>query len=98
VFDDQRREFHLRATYGMDQTLINTLTQRRIGLDNTNFAQALAQTEPVQIADLKEQPTSDVNGIILRAGFRALLVAPLVRGEDVVGMLVVRGRSPGGFA
>ena len=47
VFDDQRREFHLRATYGMDQTLIDTLTQRRIGLDNPNFAQALAGPGPV---------------------------------------------------
>ena len=98
VFDDQRRAFHLRATYGMDQALIDSLTQRRISLDNPNFAQALAQPEPVQIADLKEQPTSTVNEIILRAGFRALMVAPLVRGDDVVGMLVVRRRSPGGFA
>jgi GAF domain-containing protein len=98
VFDDLQREFHLRATYGMEQSLIDSLTQRRIGPDNPNFAQALAQTEPVQIADLKEEPTSAVNEIILRAGFRALLVAPLVRGEDFVGMLVVRRRSPGGFA
>jgi signal transduction histidine kinase len=98
VFDDRQREFHLRATYGMHQELIDALTRRRIGLDNPNFAQALAQPEPVQIADLKEQPTSAVNEIILRAGFRALLVAPLVRGEDVVGMLVVRRRTPGAFA
>ena len=27
VFDDQQREFHLRATYGMDQELIDALTQ-----------------------------------------------------------------------
>jgi two-component system, NtrC family, sensor kinase len=98
VFDDLEREFHLRATYGMDQATIDSLTQRHISLDNPNFAQALAQPEPVQIADLKEQPTSAVNDIILRAGFRALLVAPLVRGEGVVGMLVVRRRSPGLFA
>ena len=97
VFDDLQHEFHLRATYGMDQTLIDTLTQRRIGLDNPNFAQALARPEPVQIADLKEQPTSDVNEIILRAGYRALLVAPLLRGKDVVGMLVIRRRTPGAF-
>src|ERR1700747_2794891 len=31
VFDDLQREFHLRATYGMDQELIDALTQRRIG-------------------------------------------------------------------
>ena len=90
VFDDRQREFHLRATYGMDQELIDALTQQHIGLHDTNIEQALAQGEPVQIADLKEQPSSAVNEIILRAGFRALLVAPLLRGEDVVGMLVVR--------
>jgi GAF domain-containing protein len=98
VFDARQREFLLRATYRMDQELIDSLTQRRIGLDNPNFAQALAQPEPVQIADMKDQPTSAVNEIILRAGFRALLVSPLVRGEDVVGMLVVRRRTPGAFA
>ena len=32
VFDDQQREFHLRATYGMDQELIEALRQQRIGL------------------------------------------------------------------
>src|SRR5262249_16465574 len=38
------------------------------------------------------------NEIILRAGFRALLVAPLLRAEEIVGMLVVRRRTPGEFA
>ena len=32
-FDEQAREFRLRATYGMDQALIDALTQRHIGLD-----------------------------------------------------------------
>ena len=97
VFDDRQREFHLRATYGMDQELIDALTQQHIGLHDTNIELALAQGEPVQIADLKVQPSSAVNEIILRAGFRALLVAPLLRGEDVVGMLVVRRKTPGAF-
>ena len=42
VFDDLQHEFHLRATYGMDQELIEALTQRRIGPDDPNVAQALA--------------------------------------------------------
>src|SRR5262249_25405672 len=46
VFDDHQGEFHLRATYGMDQELIDALTQRRIGLDDPNVVQALAQSEP----------------------------------------------------
>jgi signal transduction histidine kinase len=97
VFDDMQREFHLRATYGMDQELIDALKQQHIGLRDTNIEQALAQGEPIQVADLREGAPSAVNDVILRAGFRALLVAPLLRGEDVVGMLVVRRKTPGTF-
>ena len=39
-----------------------------------------------------------MNEIILRAGFRALIVTPLQRGKEIVGLLVVRRRTPGAFA
>ena len=81
----------------MDQELIDALKQQHIGLRDTNIEQALAQGEPIQVADLREGAPSAVNDVILRAGFRALLVAPLLRGEDVVGMLVVRRKTPGTF-
>jgi GAF domain-containing protein len=97
VFDDLQRQFHLRATYGMDQELIAALTQQHIGVDEPNVVTVLAEREPLQIADLEERAPSAVNEIIMRAGFRAVLVAPLVRGEDVVGLLVVRRRTPGTF-
>ena len=81
----------------MDQELIDALTQRRIGLDEPNVVQALAQSEPIQVADLRDEAPNEVNEITLRAGFRARLTAPLMRGEDVVGLLVVRRRAPGAF-
>ena len=74
-----------------------TSPPQHIRLDDANIAQALAQQEPAQIASLKEQQHSAVNEIILRAGFRALLVAPLLRGEEVVGTLVIRRRMSGAF-
>ena len=98
VFDEAARQFHLRATYGMDRELIDALTHRRIGLDEPNAAAAMAAGSPIQVADLKEAGgVSEINKIILHAGFRALLVAPLLRGEEIVGMLVVRRRTPGAF-
>ena len=97
VFDNLQLEFHLRATYGMDQELITALTEQRIRLDEPIVAQVLAQPEPIQVADLREGEPSAVNEVIMRAGFRALLVAPLRGGEDLVGMLVVRRRTPGAF-
>jgi GAF domain-containing protein len=97
VFDDRQRKFQLRATYGMDQQSIDALTRQHIGLEEPNVAQALSQPEPIQVADLKEEAPSDINEITLRAGYRARLLAPLTRGEEVVGLLVVRRRTPGAF-
>jgi signal transduction histidine kinase len=81
----------------MDHELIEALTQRHIGLDAPNITPAFLEGEPIQVPDLREGISSAANEIILRAGFRALLVTPLVRGEEIVGMLVVRRRTPGVF-
>jgi signal transduction histidine kinase len=97
-YDEQAREFRLRATYGMDQGLIEVLTQRHIDLVDPTIAAVFAHREPTQVADLREEAVSELNGIILLAGYRARMVAPLLRGEDIVGMLVVRRRTPGEFA
>jgi signal transduction histidine kinase len=97
VYDNAEREFHLRATYGMDQELIEALRRQHIGIDEPNVKPAFTQGEPVQVADLREDAPSPANEIILRAGYRARLMAPLSRGEEIVGMLVVRRRTPGAF-
>jgi len=99
VFDDQQREFHLRATYGMDRELIDALSNSHIGLDETGMSgMAAERQEPIQVADLKEEPPNAIDELILRAGYRARLMAPLFRGEDIVGLLVVRRKTPGNFA
>jgi two-component system NtrC family sensor kinase len=97
VFDHRQREFHLRATFGMDKELIAALANQHIGLDEPSVALVFAQREPTQFSDLKSDVHTEVNEITLRAGFRARLMAPLSRGDDVVGMLVVRRRAPGVF-
>ena len=53
-YDEQWREFRLRATYGMDQALIDALTHRHIDLHDPNVAEVFAQREPVQVADLRQ--------------------------------------------
>ena len=97
-YDAQVREFRLRATYGMGQELIDALRHQRIGFDQRDIAAACASGEPSQIADLHEEARSEVNEIVMRAGYRARLLAPLMRGEEIVGLLVVRRKTPGSFA
>jgi GAF domain-containing protein/anti-sigma regulatory factor (Ser/Thr protein kinase) len=97
VFDELQREFYLRATFGMEQELIDAFTHQHIDLRDPNVAAVMTEGEPIQVADLRDEATTELNEITLRAGYRARLVAPLIRGEDVVGMLVVRRRAPGDF-
>jgi signal transduction histidine kinase len=96
-YDERARELRLRATCGMDQELIDALTGQHIGIDDAYAAAAFAEGEPAQIADLREEARSELNDIILHAGFRALLLAPLMRGDEIIGMLVVRRRTSGSF-
>src|SRR6516162_2686585 len=97
VYDEAQREFRLRATYGIDQALSQTFKKQHIGFNEPNVVAVLSKREPIQVADLRGGASSGVNDVILRAGFRALLLAPLLRGEEIVGLLVVRRRSPGAF-
>ena len=55
-----QREFHLRATYGMDQELIDALTQQPHRPRRAERRAGLAQREPIQVADLQEDaPIAD---------------------------------------
>jgi GAF domain-containing protein len=97
VFDDAQQDFHLRATYGMDQDVIAALREARLDAGDRNVATILAEREAVQSADLSQGEITGVDRIIVGAGYRARLTAPLIRGDDIVGMLVVRRRTPGSF-
>jgi hypothetical protein len=72
-YDEQSREFRLRATHGMDQRLIEVLTQRHIDLADPTIVAIFADHEPTRVADLREEAVSELNGIILLAGYRALV-------------------------
>ena len=54
VFDDERQEFRLHATYGMSETMIAAITDQRIGLGDAIGA-ATAQRKPIQVPDIVKQ-------------------------------------------
>src|SRR6266516_2462315 len=97
VFDEARQEFDLRATHGMDAATTAALRDQRIPTGERRIARATAQRSPLQIPDLLEEPYSPVLEIVIRAGYRAMLVLPLLRPDHIVGALVVRRRAPGEF-
>ena len=97
VFDEERKEFRLHATYGMSEAMIAAISDQHIGLGDRNVGTATTQRRPVQVSDIRDEPTSPVNEIILREGYRSILVIPLLRPDHIVGALVVRRKAPGDF-
>src|SRR5204863_2180889 len=97
TFDDWRQEFRLRATYGMTENMIQAIAAQHITVNDARKGTATTQRRPVQIPDVRNEPQTPMNDIILREGYRAVLVMPLLRPDRIVGALVVRRKEPGEF-
>ncbi len=97
IFDSSSQTFQLHATFGMADEFIAGMAKQHIGVDDQEFAPAISQRKPVGVPDLRDCPATAVNQVVLQAGFRALLIAPLLRMTEVLGILIVRRRQPGPF-
>jgi GAF domain-containing protein len=97
VFDEPNREFELRATYGMTEDMTAALKEHHA--DVSDALRAVTQRRaPDQIADLRIERAFRANELVLRLGFHARLVVPLLAADRIVGALVVRRKAPGEFA
>ena len=96
VFDEGENRFELRSTYGMSEELITGIKDQPIGVGDA-IGEAAAQRTPLQIADLRKGLSSPVTDLVLGAGYRALLIVPLLSPDAVIGALVVRRKQLGEF-
>src|SRR5512144_3148737 len=55
VFDEERKEFCLHATYGMSEAMIAAISDQHIGLGDSNIGSATAQRKPIQVPDIRNQ-------------------------------------------
>jgi signal transduction histidine kinase len=96
VLDEANQEFRLRATYGLDDTIVAELRDSRIRIGETAISEAAERRMPIQLPDIQIDPSATLD-VIVRAGFRALLFLPLLGADRIVGALVVRRKAPGEF-
>src|SRR5215831_8277083 len=97
VHDEAQQEFQLQANYGMSDDLIAALKDHHTHISGA-VAGAAKQGEPVQVPDMQAEPPIPANEIMLQAGYRARLLVPLMRFNEVMGALVVRRKAPGEFS
>jgi len=98
-YDETTREFHLRASHGIEQDLLKSLREAPIHLGEGAVGQAAVTRVPVQVPDiLKEQAiVLPRRPLLVKSGYRSLLAVPLLREEHIVGGLVVWRKESGDF-
>jgi GAF domain-containing protein len=98
-YDERAEEFHLRATENVDEEYLAILRQTPIRKGEGAVGRAALAGEPTQIPDIQHQSyQSRLRVAFIRAGYRAVLVVPLLRDDHIIGALSVTRKAPGPFA
>lgn len=95
-FDAGSRRFDLVEASGVEKSAAgNHLV---IGSDDGLFGQAAASGQPIAIEDLALAGANPLSEVAISAGFRSVLVAPLVDQQGVLGSLIMLRRSAGALS
>jgi signal transduction histidine kinase len=98
-YDERAEEFRLlRTSDDFVPEFADVLRRRPIPKGEGILGQAAARREPVQIADIAGTiDQSPVRGLLVAAGYQALLALPLLREDHLLGGLVVSRKGAGEF-
>jgi len=98
-FDEKAEEFQLRATENVHGEYLAMLRTTPIRKGVGAIGRAGQTGEPVQIPDIQDKSfKTPLRDALIRAGYRAVLVVPLLREGRVIGVLSVTRKSSGPFA
>ena len=97
-FDETEEVFVPKSAFGMSAERVAALRERRVRLGETHLGRAAVERAPVHVDDVQQDPTLGPDRGGLLEGIHAVLAVPLLREDKVVGGLVIRRRTDGGFA
>jgi signal transduction histidine kinase len=99
-YNETAQDFNLRASYRMEEELVEGLRAARVHLGEGATGQAAITRTPVQIRDILDQREftgTRARPLIARMGYRSLLSIPLLREQQIMGGLTVWRRQTGEF-
>ena len=97
-FDDDDQEFRVRTAYGTSPDLLDRLRRTQIKLHGTLVGRAAVEGCPVQAPDLELAALDPHLRCLRDDGWRSVVAAPMLREGRIVGALVARRTTPGGFS
>ena len=98
-YDERTEEFHLRTAGNADGEMLAALRSTPIRKGEGAVGRTALTREAVQIPDINDASyQTRLREVLIRAGYRALLVVPLLREEQIIGALAVSRKMQGPFA
>jgi signal transduction histidine kinase len=100
-YDEPSQEFHLRASYQMEEELVKAYQATPLRLGQGATGRAAETRVPYQIPDLRQEhelPTRGMRPLLFRLGYQSLLAVPLLLDQKIMGALTIYRRQTGSFA
>ena len=98
-YDERTEEIRLRAAEHVDQEMLATLRATTMRKGEGAVGRTVLTGEPTQVPDIRDDGfETPLREALIREGYRALLVVPLLREEQIIGALAVTRNAPGPFA
>jgi signal transduction histidine kinase/CheY-like chemotaxis protein len=96
-YDERTDAFVVRAAYGSGRNLLARLRDITIRRDATLVGRAATEQRPLQVADLSQVELDPHLELLYRDGWRSMLAIPMLRGDLIIGVVVIRRRTAGPF-
>jgi GAF domain-containing protein len=98
-YDEAREEFHLHSAEGLPADIVDVLGAMPIRKGEGALGRLATTGDTVAISDISDERVyqSRVRDKLLRIGYRAMLVVPLLRETHLLGGLVLNRRAAGAF-
>ncbi len=96
-YDERADAFLVRAAHGSSPALVSRLRRTTILRSTTLVGRAVTERRPLEVADLSSAQHDLHLDVLREDGWRSVLAIPMVRGDLIVGVLVIRRRSVGEF-
>jgi two-component system, NtrC family, sensor kinase len=100
-YDEVAQEFHLRASYRMEEEIVEALQKTPVRPGQGATGQMATVRAPVQVANILEERDytgTHVRPMLARLGYRSVLAVPLLREERILGALTVWRKQAGSFS
>jgi signal transduction histidine kinase/ActR/RegA family two-component response regulator len=94
---ERDRCFRVRSVYQTRPEVVERLRSVRIDLDQSLVGRAARERRPIVVPDLRTVDLDPHLRILHDAGWRSLVVVPMLREDQVVGSLIVRRHETGEF-